>query len=78
MKLTDAEKAKLADMQELGEVLKVLVTTVTRLHLEEAPAVARALRDATAPGLVSRPAGVLLWELADGIDRETGRATDQP
>ena len=78
MKLTDADKAKLADMQEIGEVLKVLVTTVARLQLEAAPAVARALRESTAPGLVSPAAGVLLWELADGIDLVTGRATDQP
>lgn len=78
MKLTDAEKAKLGDMQELGEVLKVLTFAVASQHPESAPAVARALRDMAHPDKVSRPALVLLWELADGIDQATGVATDQP
>lgn len=76
--LNDAEKAKLADMQEMGEVLKALTFAVASQHPQAAPAVARKLRDIAHPDRVSRPALVLLWELADGIDLATGVATDQP
>lgn len=74
--LTAADKAKLASLQDVQEVLRHLVIALGALNPQAMPKVAHLLRAATGTPQISGPARVMLWDLADGVDLATGQDTE--